>query len=413
MRFRNRPRPATAALLATALAIAPVAAAPFAAMATAYIPVPPLSAMYETTNASINDSLYTISYSEAYGSTTNYGYSGLKTAFYLERTPQTQTKPLYRYYKGAPQTDHFYFTDTYPQDLSTANSLGYVYEGIAGYLYTVQVPGSLPLYRLSKVNATTLDRAHRFTVSDSEKASLIAAGWTYDHVEGYVPQTTGWFNGTAFIPGFPSLPGGHIMTARCQQTPVQNNVCSDPVNFRNGYTGYRFVQSTTKPAGKTAQVMEFDLKTPDFMGKNEHIAIGLHGHWDIDYNNIDNVSNPARNHQALGIIIGANSCGVNVRVEAFWPTGNNLSPCSGQGTLQNNTSYHFKVTVNDAGYISYVVTPAGSGTPFATGLYDGNGLFTGKTYGFPTADTGYFIVSSTSANADYTVYMSNLTVYWQ
>ncbi|MGN6152129.1 MAG: hypothetical protein ACTHOH_08995 [Lysobacteraceae bacterium] len=410
MRFPNSPRPATASLLATALSLA---AAPFAAMATAYVPVPPLSAMYETTNTAINDSLYTISYSEAYGSTSTYGYSGLKTAFYVERTPQTQTRALYRYNKGAPQTDHFYFTDAYPQDLATANSLGYVYEGIAGYLYTVQVPGSIPLYRLAKINATTQDRMHKYTTSSSEVGTLTAAGWTYEHIEGYVPQTTSWFNGTGFIPGFPSLPGGQIMTARCQQTPAQNNVCSDPVNFRNGYTGYRFVQSTAKPAGKTTQVMEFDLSTPDFMGKNEHIAIGLHGHWDIDYNNIDYTGNPARNHHALGIIIGATGCGVNVRVEAFWPTGNNLTPCNGQGTLQNNTSYHFKVTVNDAGYISYVVTPAGSGTPFATGLYDGNGLYTGKTYGFPAADTGYFIVQSTSAASDYTAYLSNLNVYWQ
>jgi hypothetical protein len=410
MRFPHVPRPATASMLATALSFA---AAPFATMATAYVPVPPLSAMYETTNAAINDSLYTISYSEAYGSTASYGYGGLKTAFYLERTAQAQTKPLYRYYKGAPETDHFYITDTYLQDLTTATNLGYTYEGVAGYLYSSQVPGSIPLYRLAKINAATQDRAHRYTVSATEVDALTSAGWTYEHIEGYVPQTTGWFNGTAFIPGFPSLPGGHIMTARCQQTPAQNNVCSDPVNFRNGYTGYRFVQSTARPAGKTTQVMEFDLKTPDFMGRNEHIAIGLHGHWDIDYNNIDNVSNPARNHHALGIIIGASGCGTNVRVEAFWPTGNNLSPCNGQGNLRNNRSYHVRIAVNDAGYINYTVTEAGSSVPFVNDLYDGNGLYTGKSYPFPAGDTGYFIVSSTSANADYTVYMSNLSVYWQ
>lgn len=402
------------ALARPSLFLAALSATPFAAMATPYVPMPTFSAMYETTNGSIVDSLYTMNYSEAYGSTVNYGYGGLKTVFYLERTAQAQTKPLYRYYKGVPETDHFYITDTYLQDLTTATNLGYTYEGIAGYLYSSQVPGSVPLYRLSKINAGTQDRAHKYTVSASEVSSLTSAGWTYEHIEGYVPQTTGWFNGSAVIPGFPFLSGGHIMTARCQQTPIQNNVCNDTYNFRNGYVGYLFVQSTAKVAGNTAQVMEFDLQTPDFMGRNEHIAIGLHGHWHLDYNDISNTSNPSKNHYGLGIIIGANTCGINVRVEAYWPTASTLNPtCNGQGNLRNNHSYHFKITVDDGGYINYVVTEPSAGTTFATGLYNGAKLFDDAQYPFPAGDTGYFIVPSTTAKADYTVYMRNLRVYWQ
>lgn len=405
----------SATLFQKSLFAVALASAPLSAMAVAYSPMPTFSPMYATTHTGINDNLYTMDYAEAYSSTTNHGYTGLGTAFYLERTPQTQTKPLYRYYRGAPQTEHFYFTDTYPEDRTTAINLGYAYEGIAGYLYTVQVPGSMPLHRLSKINAATQDRVHRFTVSAKEMNTLIGSGWTYDHVEGYVPQTTSYYNGGAFISGFPYLANGHIMTRRCQQTPLQNNVCTG-ATFRNGYVGYRFVDSTSrKLASQTTQVMEFDLLTPDYMtaAQNDHIAIGLHGRWNIDLANIDNVSNPARNHHALGITIGDTGCGVTVRVEAFWPTGNNLPGCSAQGILQNNTTYHFRISVSDSGTIQYVVTRPGTSFPVASGVYNGATLFTNPLYPFPSTETGYFIVSSTTATVDYTVYMSNLSVYWQ
>lgn len=393
---------------ALAFCAASALAAPLTASAVAYSPQAPFSPMYETYSAGATNHLYTMNYSEAYGSTTNHGYANIRTAFYLERNPQAQTTPLYRYYKGAPQTHHAYATDTFPQDRANTVALGYTYEGIAGYVYTTQVPGSLPLYRLSKHNAGTSDRLTKFTISESEKSSLTASGWAFEHIQGYVPQTTLYFNGSFGIPGFPYLPGGHIMTRRCQQTTA-----CDGATFRNGYVGYRFVNSTTKPAGKSAQVMEFDLRTPDYFvsGQQDHLAIGLHGHWNIDLNNIDNTSITANNHHALGVIIGASNCGLNVRVEAFWPTGNNLSDCNGQPNLQNNVTYHFKITAFDTGYIQYTVTPAGSGTPIINALTNGNPLFNGK-YAFPTADTGYFIVSATSAPFDYTVYMSNLTVTW-
>ncbi len=408
-----------ATLLAAALGMAPLSA-----LAVAYTPMPTFSPMYETTHAGINDNLYTMDYAEAYGSTTVHGYTGLRTAFYLERTPQTQTKPLYRFYKGAPQTEHFYVTDTFPQDRALAISLGYYEEGIAGYLYTTQVPGSIALYRLSKLNTVTQDRVHRFTVSLKEKNTLVAAGWTYDHVEGYVPQVTNDPNGTTSASGFPALVNGHIMTRRCQQTPLQNNPCIGTTG-RNGYVGYRFVNSTNKLFGQTTQVMEFDLRTPDYFtnagsdhqtaADTDHLAIGLHGRWNIDLANIDNISNPARNHHALGLTIGNTGCGITVRVEAFWPTppGNHLPPCNAQGILYNNITYHFKITVSDSGVIQYVVTRPGTSFPVASGLYNAAPFFTNPLYPFPATETGYFIVSSTTAFFDYTVYMTNLNVYWQ
>jgi hypothetical protein len=404
-------------LLAAALALG----APILATATPYVPRPSYLAMYETYNPTITDYLYTTYYPEAYDSQ-SAGYGNLKTPFYVEQYPLAHTIALHRYWKGPPSTEHVYITpDQYPQDLINVNSAGYTYEGIAGYLYpkslvenqAPQLLGAMdPLYRLVKFDGTNNDLVHKFTVSETEKNSLIAQGWTLDHIEGYVPK---WTVNSQFIGGYPYFPGGHVMARRCG--PVAT--CPGGASFRNGYNGYKFVGSTTKPAGKTTQVMSFDLFTPDYFkpGQTDHIAIGLHGRWNINLSDIDNTTVPANNHHALGIIIGASSCGINVRVEAFWPTGNNLSPCNGQGNLLNNQTYRFQISVSDNGMISYTVksiSPSGMIiAQVASDVVNGNGLFTGKNYGFPSNETGYFMVPATIDQADYSVYFSNLNVTWQ
>ena len=123
-----------------------LALAPWMASATPYTPAPPFSVIYETYSPSITDHLYTMDYAEALSSMNGAGYTNLQKPFYLERTPQAHTKPMYRYVKGAPQTEHLFITD-FPQDLADAQALGYVYEGITGYLYRAQVSGSLPYMR--------------------------------------------------------------------------------------------------------------------------------------------------------------------------------------------------------------------------------------------------------------------------
>ena len=397
-------------------ACALLALAPWMASATPYTPAPPFSVIYETYNPSITDHLYPMDYAEALSSMNGAGYTNLQKPFYLERTPQAHTKPMYRYVKGAPQTEHLFITD-FPQDLADAQALGHIYEGITGYLYRSPVPGSLPLYRMSR-GSLNADRVHKFVTTDSDKNALIAQGWTFDHIEGYVPRTTLYWppNASVGTPGFPLLPNGHILTRRCQQTPLQNNICTG-TTFRNGYFGYKTVLSTFKPAGATKQVMEFDLWSPDYFDQpqSDHIAIGLHGRWDLDFGNIDNVSNLARNHHALGIAIGAfEKCGMTVRLEAFWPTGNNTSRCGGQAQLENNRLYHFRIVVTDKGEIEYAVTPGYMDivTPIIHGFYNGNGYFNGG-YAFPAQETGYFIATATSSEEDYTVYMNNISVTWE
>lgn len=402
-------------LLAAAVAIG----APMIASATAYVPRPSYVAAYQTYNASITDYLYTTSITESNASLSS-GYANRSVPFYIEQYPQAHTIALHRYWKGAPSTEHVYITDQYPQDLINVTQAGYTYEGIAGYIYPKalvdnQAPqllgGMDPLYRLVKFNGANNDLQHKFTVSETEKNSLIGQGWSLDHVEGYVPK---WTINSQFVGGYPNFVGGHVMTRRCGAVTT----CPGGASFRNGYNGYKFVGSTSKPAGATTQVMSFDLFTPDYFnsGQTDHIAIGLHGRWNINLGDIDNSSVLANNHHALGVIIGASSCGINVRVEAFWPTGNNLSPCNGQGTLVNNQTYRFRIAVSDNGQINYTVHPVSAtgavGPAFTNTTVNGNTLF-GGGYSFPVNDTGYFMVQATMDQADYSVYFSNLSVTWQ
>ncbi|MFQ6312372.1 hypothetical protein [Lysobacter capsici] len=403
------------------IAAALLVGAPLLASATAYVPRPSYAGVYQTYNPTITDYFYTTNYPESYASLSN-GYSSQGVPFYIEQTPQAHTIALHRYWKGAPSTEHVYITpDQYPQDLVNVTNAGYTYQGIAGYIYPKSLVdnlapqllgGMVPLYRLAKFNGANNDLQHKFTISESEKNTLIGQGWSFDHVEGYVPR---WTVNAQFLGGFPTFTGGHVITRRC----AAGAQCPGGASFRNGYNGYKFVNSTTKPAGTTTQVMTFDLFSPDLFsaGQQEHIAIGMHGHWNIDLSNIDNAANLANNHHALGIIIGASSCGLNVRVEAFWPTGNNLSPCNGQGNMLNNQTYRFRIAVTDSGMISYTVhTISPSGlviAQVASDVVDSGGLFTGKNYGFPSGDTGYFIIPATMSNNDYSIYFSNLNVTWQ
>ncbi|WP_146209869.1 hypothetical protein [Vitiosangium sp. GDMCC 1.1324] len=375
-----------------------------------YQPIPPLTPLHHTYSASATDHFYTINYAESYYST-QIGYTPQGIAAYLERSSQPTASPFRRYWKGPPQVEHVYLTDDYPDEKSYVLSNGYVAEGIEGYLHIQQVPGSIPLYRLGKFNANTGDLVHIYTSSNWELQTLLSQGWTYDHIAGYV-QLTSTFSG---IPGtgpdgFPVIPGGHYMARRCGA----NTGCQSETGFRNYYVGYRSVLSTGKLTGTYRQIMSFDLWSPDYFtaSQHEHIAIGLHGQLPLDMSNIDG----STAHHALGILIGESDCGVgatSVRVEAFWPTGNAVSGTCVPNALSNNVTYTFRITVTDAGEISYTVTPKGSTTPIISDSLKGAKLFTDPRYPFPAGKTGYFIVPATLGNADYSLYFTNFSVSWQ
>jgi len=75
--------------------------------------------------------------------------------------------PLYRAYND-PKIDHFYTVDKKELEDSIANK-GYKDEGVTGYCFKDQQPGTVPLYRL--YNDKIVD--HFYTISPVEKADYV------------------------------------------------------------------------------------------------------------------------------------------------------------------------------------------------------------------------------------------------
>ncbi|HEX8701667.1 MAG TPA: hypothetical protein VF815_22760 [Myxococcaceae bacterium] len=210
--------------------------------------------------------------------------------------------------------------------------------------------------------------------------------------------------------GFPVIPGGHYIARHCGS----NIRCQSEPDFRNYYVGYRSVLSTPKPAGARQQVMSFDMWSPDYftMAQQEHLAIGLHGQFPLDFSDLEG----SQAHHGLGILIGKSDCGqgaTSVRVEAFWPTGSTVTGRCTPHVLRNNVPYGFRITVSDAGEIRYTVTDKRTGTLVLSDSLDGAQLFNHSRYPFPTHGTGYFIVPAANGNADYTMYLTDLRVSWE
>jgi hypothetical protein len=390
------------------------------AMATVYNPPPQHSGLYEAYSGSLTDYLYTTSASEAAGTP---GYSSAGVLTHIERFPQTGTTTVRRYWKGPPQNDHIYLTDNYPAEISYVLSNGYVFQGIEGYVYTQPMPGSQPVYRMN-YNYGNGDLVHRFVRTDAERLSLIQQGWGYDHELGYVPGSAGRFlPGGAILAGYPNLPGGAVVTRRCNaaSTPIfcgNANAPNKEANWRDNFYGYRST-NVFKPAGTNVQKLQLDLYSMDFFGgANEHVVIGLHGGMSLNESNIERSW-----FEGLSVIVGATQCGDGrPQIEVFWRTpggvseynGHNVQTCpAGTAPMQNNQPYRVVILVSDGGEIRYTISPINAngslGAAVATQTYQAASHFPN---GVPTT-TSYFIAASTSANRDYTLYMSNLSSSWQ
>ncbi|WP_152566141.1 MULTISPECIES: hypothetical protein [Lysobacter] len=414
MRIRN-------ALLLSLLACAPATAA-------IYAPPPAYYPLYQTYNPTITDYFYTLNYYEAYGAA---GYQGPSVFTYVEKTPQPSTVALRRYWKGSPQNDHIYLTDQFPEEISYVLNNGFVYEGIEGYIYTQQVPGSLPVHRLN-YNYGNGDLMHKYVTSEAERQALVQQGWGYDRVQGYVPSQSALLqpNGTV-LSGYPALPGGAVVARRCD--PVSTpNFCSNPQHpgrephYRNNFYGYRGVSSTVKPAGSNVQKIQFDVWSPDFfIGSDEHIVIGVHGGLTVGTDQIT--------LEGLGITLGQSQmCGDGVsQVEGFWlapgtpagyggflastcpartadPNGKYFAPIP----MENHHPYRVVIKVSDAGTIQYSVLDGYTLASIQGQTFNAVNQYPGGIGGFPNK-TGYYIAPSTTSNRDYTLYLSNLSVSWQ
>ena len=99
-------------------------------------------------------------------------------------SPLPPRVPLYRSWNSGI-TDHFYTASLGEYQYWTTH--GYNAEGITGYLYDVQVPGTQPLYRSWNGSATT----HYYTMSKDSHDYWDANGYVDEGITGYLYPYTG------------------------------------------------------------------------------------------------------------------------------------------------------------------------------------------------------------------------------
>jgi hypothetical protein len=103
----------------------------------------------------------------------------VETAAAAAQFPSPNTVPLYRL--AHPSGDHFYTTDAVERQ-NAITTIGYVDEGITGYVHRDQTGSTVPLFRL--FNATTHD--HFYTTSGPERDSATGAGYAFEGIQCYV-----------------------------------------------------------------------------------------------------------------------------------------------------------------------------------------------------------------------------------
>lgn len=202
--------------------------------------------------------------------------------------------PLYRFYKGAPATDHFYTTSVPDADLAQL-SLGYAYEGVEGFVLTNPVAGSVPLYQLTTCFATShgCDVEHRYTISADTKATLVRAGWSNEGILGYV--FGGYDNPSVLARYVGTLNGYAVTSSSYSVVPVQN--VTPPARSltlagrgaigaraqAGAFTDYGYLasNSTARPAGAASQRVTFTLYTGSLFDAStniDHIPVILYYH---------------------------------------------------------------------------------------------------------------------------------------
>jgi hypothetical protein len=138
------------------------------------------SPMLRARNEVYTDNLYTLSNAAISSAVTYAGYTNAGTVYRSPTTATFLTLPWKRFFKGAPQLEHFYTSND--SESNAVMRAGYTFETNEGLIYTKQALGTVPLYRFSKFYPATSDLEHYYSTTNSSPS----AGWGYEGVAGFV-----------------------------------------------------------------------------------------------------------------------------------------------------------------------------------------------------------------------------------
>jgi hypothetical protein len=163
-------------------------------------------AMYAARHEGYTDNFYTTLQSDWQTARNTHGYVDSGVPFKVSRRNEL-TAPFKRFFKGAPQIEHFY--SHLAADEQVVLGHGYAFERIEGNVFPAPVTGTLGLHRLSKFNGATGDLQHVYTTSAGEATVYQGQGWITDGVKGFVCAAS---SGATKLMAGGSLAGGESQT---------------------------------------------------------------------------------------------------------------------------------------------------------------------------------------------------------
>ncbi|KAH6901599.1 hypothetical protein BKA70DRAFT_1568422 [Coprinopsis sp. MPI-PUGE-AT-0042] len=131
-------------------------------------------------NPIIGDHFYTTNAAERDNAVAVLGYVAEGVTGYLFPKPELHTVPLYRTYHLV-LTDHFYTTNAVEKD-AAIRQLGYFDEGIVGYVYPDTECGGHPLFRAYSAALGN----HFYTMGQSEWENSVGLGYAQEGIAGYL-----------------------------------------------------------------------------------------------------------------------------------------------------------------------------------------------------------------------------------
>ncbi len=411
--FRRWARRVRACALATAAATAALGSLP--AQAQAQYEVVPLR---ESAHAGINDSFYSINHqqhkvavSQGYidrgtagwlpcsrpdvagpqgqapvpsAADANLGYASIHPMNFGCLQP-AQSRPLYRMYRGAPATDHFY--TTFANEAHDFQLMGWSFERVEGYLFLEQSPAldRVPVFRMSRClngEDPNCDWEHRIAFGERKRDALMYDGWVPELLLGWAFD--GYNNNTAVMRVDGMVNGQFINSAAPVTMLVQDarppKINQDLTGFgRNPLYGSVVSNSTSRPPGAVKQRMIFTFHTGSLFdaGKNfDHVSALVHFHAQLGSDGLPTVP-----YDGLGLFIAPanwSGCGLpagggQVFVELATITNYHPGPTDARRTqvdcssklkepLAPQTWYKATVTVSDAADVTYRIERVSDGT---------------------------------------------------